>query len=251
MNLIASGVFRVGKNDLRIDINNISELRNIEKTKQSLTLGGSVSLTLAMETFRKYSSEAGFKYLRHLAHHIDLIASVPVRNIGTLAGNLMIKHTHHEFPSDLFLMLETAGSQVHILEGPGRKQSMMLRDFLKTNMRHKIIYSIMLPALSDEYEYRSYKIMPRAQNAHAHVNAGFLFKLDGGGKVMKTIYSNYFVIDCSLNVHNTFRKGAGKAQHHLWRYQRAFPARKEDRRIISGKINLRQAGAEDRLGNAT
>lgn len=29
------------------------------------------------------------------------------------------------------------------------------------------------------------QIMPRAQNAHAHVNAGFLFKLDGTGKVLE------------------------------------------------------------------
>lgn len=27
--------------------------------------------------------------------------------------------------------------------------------------------------------------MPRAQNAHAHVNAGFLFKLDKTGKVLE------------------------------------------------------------------
>lgn len=143
-----------------------------------------MSLTVAMETFRKYSYEAGFKHLRHLAHHIDLIASVPVRNIGSIAGNLMIKHAHNDFPSDLFLMLETAGTQIHILKGPGRKQSMMLKEFLKTDMQHKIIYSVVLPALSDEYEYRSYKIMPRAQNAHAHINAGFLFKLGGDGKVI-------------------------------------------------------------------
>lgn len=146
-----------------------------------------------METFQKYSSEPGFKYLRHLAHHIDLIASVPVRNTGTIAGNLMIKHAHHEFPSDLFLMLETAGTQMHILDKPGSKQSMMLQDFLKIDMRHKIIYSVVLPSLSDEYEYRSYKIMPRAQNAHAHINAGFLFKLGGGGKVI-SMFPNYRII---------------------------------------------------------
>lgn len=181
----AHGVYRTGKNDLYIDINDIPDLRRIQKTNQDLTLGGNISLTVAMETFQKYSSEAGFKYLHHLAHHIDLIASVPVRNIGSIAGNLMIKHAHNDFPSDLFLMLETAGTQIHILEAPGRKTSMMLQEFLETNMCHKIIYSVVLPALSDEYEYRSYKIMPRAQNAHAHVNAGFLFALDGGGKVLK------------------------------------------------------------------
>lgn len=145
-----------------------------------------------METFQKYSSETGFKYLRHLAHHIDLIASVPIRNTGTIAGNLMIKHVHNDFPSDLFLILETAGTQIHILDAPGRKTSIMLQDFLKTNMNHKIIYSVVLPALSDEYEYRSYKIMPRAQNAHAHVNAGFLFALDGGGKVFRRFYKLFF-----------------------------------------------------------
>lgn len=144
-----------------------------------------MSLTVAMETFEKYSMESGFKYLRHLAHHIDLIASVPVRNVGSIAGNLMIKHTHHEFPSDLFLILETAGTQIHILDGPGSKRSSVLMDFLNTDMKHKVIYSVVLPKLSDDYEYRSYKIMPRAQNAHAHVNAGFLFKLDGGSKLLE------------------------------------------------------------------
>ncbi|EFN85872.1 Xanthine dehydrogenase/oxidase [Harpegnathos saltator] len=180
-----AGVYRAAKCDVYIDVNDIPDLRRIEKTHDTLTLGGNVSLTTAMETFEKYSSESGFKHLRHLAHHIDLIASVPVRNMGSIAGNLMIKHAHHEFPSDLFLMLETAGTQLHILDGPGRKHNLMLLDFLNTDMRHKVIYSVVLPRLSDEYEYRSYKIMPRAQNAHAHVNAGFLFKLDGGGKVLE------------------------------------------------------------------
>lgn len=188
------GVYRTDKTDLRIDINDIPDLRRIEKTAESLTLGGNVSLTVAMETFLKYSADAGFQYLHHLAHHIDLIASVPVRNIGSIAGNLMIKHAHHEFQSDLFLMLETSGTRVHILEGPGRKQNMMLRDFLNIDMRHKIIYSVVLPALSAEYEYRSYKIMPRAQNAHAHVNAGFLLKLDGAGKVRSYFPSHSRVI---------------------------------------------------------
>jgi len=113
-----------------------------------------------------------------------MIANVPVRNTGSIAGNLMIKHEHNEFPSDMFLILETVGAQVHVLEDPDRKQSMTLLEFLKLNMFHKIIYSVVLPLLSDEYEYRSYKIMPRAQNAHAHVNAGFLFKLSHIGTVI-------------------------------------------------------------------
>ncbi|XP_043496073.1 indole-3-acetaldehyde oxidase-like [Polistes fuscatus] len=181
----AHGVYRIVKPDLYIDINDIPDLRRIEKTENSLILGSNVSLTVAMNTFEKYSKDDGFQYLRHLAHHIDLIASVPVRNIGTIAGNLMIKHAYHEFPSDLFLILQTAGARIHILESPGNKIDMNLLQFLESDMRHKIIYSIVLPTLNSSYEFRSYKIMPRAQNAHAHINAGFLFKLDGNGIVLE------------------------------------------------------------------
>ncbi|KAK2583672.1 hypothetical protein KPH14_009602 [Odynerus spinipes] len=181
----AHGVYRLKKPDLYVDINDIPDLRRVEKSESSLTLGGNVSLTVTMENFEKYSKEKGFEYLRHLADHIDLIASVPVRNIGTIAGNLMIKHQYHEFPSDLFLIFQTAGARIHILEAPGSKNDMTLLEFLGTSMKHKIIYSIILPALDSSYEFRSYKIMPRAQNAHAHVNAGFLFKLDGTGKVLE------------------------------------------------------------------
>ncbi|XP_043523035.1 xanthine dehydrogenase/oxidase-like isoform X2 [Frieseomelitta varia] len=181
----AHGVYRLETPDMIIDINNIPDLRVINKTSTSLVVGGNVSLTMAMETFEKYSKASDFEYLQHLAEHIDLIASVPVRNAGSIAGNLMIKHAHREFPSDLFLILETAGAQLHIVETGGKKTSMTALEFLDFDMRHKIIYSVVLPALGKEYEYRSYKIMQRAQNAHAHVNAGFLFKLNGAGKVLE------------------------------------------------------------------
>ncbi|XP_018394514.1 PREDICTED: xanthine dehydrogenase/oxidase-like [Cyphomyrmex costatus] len=181
----AYGVYRSSKKDLCIDINDISDLRNIQKTRDYLALGGNVTLAVALETFHKYSTEPNFQYLNKLAEHVEMIANVPVRNTGSIAGNLMIKHEHNEFPSDMFLILETVGAQAHVLESPNRKKSMLLKDFLKIDMFHKVIYSVMLPLLSDDYKFKSFKIMPRAQNAHAHVNAGFLFKLDGGGKVLE------------------------------------------------------------------
>nr|CAD7400540.1 unnamed protein product [Timema poppensis] len=92
-----------------IDITGIKELRAIS-TEPTLVLGGSVSLTEAMELFYDLSEKTQYAYTKVLADHIDLIANVPVRNI-----------------------------------------------------------------------------MPRAQNAHAYVNAGFLMKLseDGTGKVVQ------------------------------------------------------------------
>lgn len=33
---------------------------------------------------------------------------------GTLAGNLLIKHDYHEFPSDVFLLLETVNATITV-----------------------------------------------------------------------------------------------------------------------------------------
>ncbi|KAG5330334.1 ALDO1 oxidase, partial [Acromyrmex heyeri] len=85
-------------------------LYNIAKTDSILVLGGSLTLTTALETFQKYSNDTGFKYLSHLAQHVEIIANVPVRNIGTIAGNLMLKYQHKEFPSDLFRTERTGTS---------------------------------------------------------------------------------------------------------------------------------------------
>ncbi|KAK0168931.1 hypothetical protein PV327_002687 [Microctonus hyperodae] len=181
----AHGVYRLERPQIYVDINDISDLHRVENDANGLILGGNVTLSVVKTTFKKLSKNNGFQHLQYMANHVDLIASVAVRNIGTIAGNLMIKHKHHEFPSDLFLMLETVGTEIHILESPGQKKSINFMQFLETDMNHKIIYSIMIPALKPEYVYRSYKIMPRAQNAHAHVNAGFLFKLDARQMILE------------------------------------------------------------------
>ncbi|XP_048511551.1 indole-3-acetaldehyde oxidase-like isoform X3 [Athalia rosae] len=175
------GVYRLQKPDIYVDVNGIPDLQTVHLTEDGLTLGANLTLTTAMRSLENFSKNNGFAYLKHLVRHIDLIASVPVRNIGTIAGNLMLKHQHREFPSDLFLILETAGARLHILQSPKNKVSVDLMEFLETDMRHKIIYSVVLPPLGAEYEYRSFKVMPRAQNAHAHVNAGFLLRFDGRG----------------------------------------------------------------------
>ncbi|KAG5312463.1 XDH dehydrogenase, partial [Acromyrmex insinuator] len=194
----AHGVYPSSKKDIYIDINDIPDLYNIEKTDSILVLGGSLTLTTALETFQKYSNDTGFKYLSHLAQHVEIIANVPVRNIGTIAGNLMLKYQHEEFSSDLFLILETVGTQVHVLKSPSEKESLYLSEFLNFDMHHKIIYSVVLPSLDDKYVCRFYKIMPRAQNARGHVDAGFLFTFDhNDGKVLA--FPN--IIFCGINKH--------------------------------------------------
>ena len=53
----------------------------------------------------------------HLANHLLKIANVPVRNIGSWAGNLMLTHDHDNFPSDVFTMMAGAGATLTLGEG--------------------------------------------------------------------------------------------------------------------------------------
>ncbi|XP_055908127.1 uncharacterized protein LOC129942966 [Eupeodes corollae] len=174
------GVYRRSPNiTVYIDINDIPDLHQVKVDDKSVVLGGGVSLTEAMQVFNESSNKPGFEYFKQLWHHFDLIANVPVRNTGTLAGNLMMKHARPEFPSDIFLTFEALDVRVEVGGKPGEKQSMTIAEFLKSNMTGKVLLSFTLPAYPKErYLFGSYKIMPRAQNAHAYVNGAFLVDFD-------------------------------------------------------------------------
>ena len=113
---------------------------------------------------------------------------------GTIAGNLSIKHAHNEFPSDIFLLLETIGARLNIISIDGLVRSYTPLEYLSLDMRQKVILNVAFPRLEpDRFIFRSYKIMPRAQNAHALVNAAFLFEFEelDGKKTIKSCHICY------------------------------------------------------------
>ena len=76
-------------------------------------------------------------------------------------------------------------------------------------MKGKVVVALELPALDPQQQFRSFKITPRSQNAHAYVNAGFRFKVSktfeileqpsiviGGinGKLVSFAYYTYRII---------------------------------------------------------
>ena len=111
--------------------------------------------------------------------NLNQVANTAVRNTGTIAGNLMLKHAHQYFPSDLFLMLETIGANIVVASATenGKEYRYSPVEWLRTSMERKVITKIVLPALSQSHVFKRYKITPRHVNAHAYVNAGFLVSL--------------------------------------------------------------------------
>lgn len=168
-----------------IDIFSVPELKGYT-IDVNLILGAGMPLSEMMELFLKLSAEREeFSYLKLFYDHMDLVAHIPVRNIGTIAGNLCLKHENNSFQSDVFLLFETVGAMLTV--GQGRKQNeiITLQNFLKIDMKGKIVINIMLPPLSKHCSFKSYKIMPRSQNAHAVVNAGFLFKFKPNTSILE------------------------------------------------------------------
>lgn len=176
----AHGVYRRSP-DLKvfIDITGIEEMRASKKTPKTLELGGNTTLTDAMEIFTKIAKEdINFDYLNEVTKHFDIIANVPVRNNGTLAGNLMIKNSNVAFPSDVFITFECLSAIVTISDG-NKIYNMSPKEFVKFDMKKKVILKMTLPAYDpSKFLFHSFKIMPRAQNAHAYVNAAFQIELN-------------------------------------------------------------------------
>ncbi|CAB3227915.1 unnamed protein product [Arctia plantaginis] len=160
-----------------IDISDVHELKN-HILDQNLILGAGNTLTEVLEKFEDISKEEYFSYLKILNDHIKLVAHIAVRNRGSIAGNLMIKHRHQEFQSDIFLLLETVGALLTVVNLNAVTQIVTMQKFLQLNMKGSIILNVLLPPLNSKYKLVTFKIMPRSQNAHAIVNAGFFYELN-------------------------------------------------------------------------
>ncbi|XP_021947093.1 xanthine dehydrogenase/oxidase [Folsomia candida] len=162
-----------------IDINSVPELKRSMIETSGVKIGANVTLCNAIDQLQKASEIDGYEYCAQMSKHLKRVANVPIRNAGTLSGNLMMKHAHREFPSDVFMLLESVGAKLLIGASPTVSKEYSMIEFRELDMRGKLILSIILPAYKGgNYYFKSYKITRRFQNAHAYVNGGILIKVD-------------------------------------------------------------------------
>ncbi|KAK3885385.1 hypothetical protein Pcinc_010383 [Petrolisthes cinctipes] len=153
----------------------------VGSTSAPVVLGANVSLTRAIEVFRDAALESpgAFAHLDIIAKHWQFVANVSVRNIGSWAGNLMMKHSHRGFQSDIYLTLLAAGAELTLGHAADASTSHInLEQFLVADMSRSIILSVSLPPALPNTKFRTFKITPRAVNAHAYVNACFRMEVD-------------------------------------------------------------------------
>ena len=161
-----------------INIRNIPDLYQITKTPSSITIGSQTSLTKLVKIFDTFSNSSGFEYLSEISSYLNRIGNVSVRNVASWAGNLEMKFNHNDFASDIFTILETINANIKLV-GPSVSTppiELTASKYLQTPHKGKIIHSMIIKSFSKSNTIiKTYKIMPRSQNSHAYINAGFNF----------------------------------------------------------------------------
>ncbi|CAL4144886.1 unnamed protein product, partial [Meganyctiphanes norvegica] len=89
-----------------INTRTVTELNSQEATDENLVFGSAVSIADVISTLEEAAkTRPGYSYATLLAKHWRHVASTQIRNLGSWAGNLGLKATHSEFPSDIFISL--------------------------------------------------------------------------------------------------------------------------------------------------
>lgn len=115
-----------------------------------------------------------------------------MRNVGTLAGNLMMAHSHEGFASDLATIFLAAGAVLKCgsaLTKGDKPQRVTVTQFFELEQKGLVIEEIFLPAFGREERLVTQKVALRRQNAHALVNMGFRAAVDPEGRLSTQAFS--------------------------------------------------------------
>ena len=173
-----------GASDVFVDISMVPEV-----IQASAAADGAVTLpatTTVTEMIRKLEANATKSAsFPEMAAHFKKVASWQVRNVGSVAGNIMMARGH--FMSDLATVLMGAGASIKFtLFSSGASFEAALSDFLAKRGvaaaadADVLVTAIVVPFLGANETYRSFRQAKRSNNAHALVNAALRATVEGG-----------------------------------------------------------------------
>uniref|UniRef100_K1Q8Q7 Xanthine dehydrogenase n=1 Tax=Magallana gigas TaxID=29159 RepID=K1Q8Q7_MAGGI len=156
-----------------IDLRGVTELYGID-FDSTIVLGSNLSLTQLYDVLYRGAGEPQYGHFKEMC---KIISDVATTSLASWAGNLMLKHKHPEFQSDIYTMLETVGAQLEIAVN-GESKIIPISQFLSLDMTDNIIIAMILNSIPDSHHVRIYKVNKRNQSAHSDVNAGLNFNID-------------------------------------------------------------------------
>ncbi len=154
-----------------IYIGEISELRNIDQGEESVRVGSAVSLTDAYEALVVHYPEVTQMWER--------FASVPIRNAGTLCGNV----ANGSPIGDSTPWLIAVGTRVVLRNAAGSRvipmEDLYVDYMKKSMMADEIVEAIEIPLPKSDQRFRTYKLSKRYDSDISAVCAAFSIRLQG------------------------------------------------------------------------
>ena len=156
-------------------LGDVVELRQIETTEEHIEIGAAVSLTDAFAALEPHYPAFAEMFRR--------FASVPVRNAGTLVGNI----ANGSPIGDSMPALIVTGASVVLRRGDATRELPMealYLDYMKNAMQPgEFIQSVKVPLAAADTVVRCYKLSKRFDQDISAVCAAFALTLQGGNVV--------------------------------------------------------------------
>jgi xanthine dehydrogenase small subunit len=162
-----------------IYLGHIDELKKIEQSSSFIKIGAAVSLTDAFDALSAHYPELNQLFRR--------FSSVPVRNAGTLVGNI----ANGSPIGDSMPALICMGARVLLRQGQ-QSREMDLQDFYIDYQKNALqagefIEAVLVPVKDKAWQLRSYKLSKRFDQDISAVCAAFSIQLEAGkdeGKIV-------------------------------------------------------------------
>ena len=166
-----------------LDLSGVDELKTMERSDGSLSIGSGVSLSAVMPAIEK-----DFPALHEM---LSVFGSQQIRNLATLGGNLGTASPI----GDTIPVLMAYNASV-VLESTGGKREVHMNDFIKgyrqTDRRpDELITGVTLPKLPAGTAVRSYKVSKRKDLDISTLSGGFRLQLGAHNNVVESIRLAY------------------------------------------------------------
>jgi xanthine dehydrogenase/oxidase len=167
-----------------VDASQVPDLHKTIVADPTVWVGGGITINELRALCADIVANKRVKYpgrFAALEQHLARVGNNLMRNVGTVAGNLVLERDHQAatagvpFPSDLVLMLKILDARVQIFPAdPSRGFEYYPPDALPDPAGYVggyVIAWIAIPSGTSGETIVSYKVAKRVQNAHAMVNA--------------------------------------------------------------------------------
>jgi xanthine dehydrogenase/oxidase len=194
------GIYKIDVSNphILVDVSAIPQMLGFSEDNEGFRVGAANTLQELIEyldTAIERLDSAKTRGLVALRRHLLDVANLQVRNVGSIAGNIMMTRAQAEtdspFPSDVYLVFTTLGATVTVASRSFKngEQTFEMLDLPAPQALPKdaVVVSFRIPDTSADEYVQTYKIAARNQNSHAIVNAGFRVALDKAGTVRSAV----------------------------------------------------------------